>query len=499
MNFSLPWPTGTPFWLRWSWHQWLAGLLLILLGCLNLIWPLPTLMLSVALILLVLFLIRPYLVLLTIIFLIGFECIGIEYTFLPRIDALGTTPFYLMSVLGLLCWGMARAAGLTEPYQSTSLDLPLFIFWLTGLVALLWTSSWIDGITLVVFHTMSYCLYLLISALNTTPPKVERLFWLLFGLGNLTILTTFATFFFGYKELIHLTDNITLSITIFKFDGTRGSLSGTMRVAKAISGIFNVSIFCGLGLLYTRTSTRARLLIFLSVLVMVFLHTLTLSRAETMGLIVGWLAFVHLNEEWRYARVRQYLYMLVTALGIVLVLIAMLGIFYHLEEFMARSAGQEYTVGGYRFSAAQARVDHMLYALRTIWETGGLGAGAAGIMRGMDPTVSTQSPSLYFSFLTEHGYGLLSLILMGWIIANLIIELRWALHNCPDPRLKIFIISICAALVVYATAGTLDHIYYNYEMWLLLGFAVAAVKAVRYLLKSSPPITEVCLKPPPVT
>jgi hypothetical protein len=77
---------------------------------------------------------------------------------------------------------------------------------------------------------------------------------------------------------------------------------------------------------------------------------------------------------------------------------------------------------------------------------------------------------------------------MWWIMLNTFMEVRWALRNCPDPRFKIFVVGTCSGLVSYATARTGDNFFYMYEMWLLLGFAVAAVKGVRYLLK--PAITD---------
>jgi len=107
-------------------------------------------------------------------------------------------------------------------------------------------------------------------------------------------------------------------------------------------------------------------------------------------------------------------------------------------------------------------------------------------MKAMDPRApSIDPPSLYFSFLTDHGYGILSLMLMGWIMINPIMELRWALLNCPDPRYKIFIVGVCSCLMMFGSPLG-DNLINGFPIWVLLGFAVAAVKGVRYLVKSEP-------------
>jgi hypothetical protein len=486
MEASLFRLNGIRFGSNRSWNKWLGGLALISLGGLILIWPLPSLICLAALIMLAGFLIRPYAALIATILLIGFECFTLHYLSAEYSHGYGLV--YFIGPLGLLCWGLARLAGVTPPYKSTKLDLPLAVCCITGAISLSWSRYWLDGLHIVIFTILSYSIYLLISALNSKPRDLERLFWLYFGLGNLTVILTVATFFFGYSKLYFLFDHFYFSINILQFKGTRHTLTGVMGVAKAISGILNVSIFCGLTLLCTRVRRSSKGLIFISLLAMLFIHTLTLSRLETMGLFFGWLTFAYLNPQWRNARIPRHLLVAASFLVVILGLLVMLSSFYNVSELLARLAGQEDAIpsAGYRFSAIQGRSEHSAFALGRIWETGGLGAGAGGIMRGFDPTLMLQSPTLHLSFLTDHGYGLLSLMLMGWIMLNLVAELRWALRNCPDPRYRLFIVGVCSFLMVYGTAGIADHIFYIAEMWILLGFAAAAVKGARYL-QASPP------------
>jgi len=485
MEFFLCRKSGTHSWFNWTWNQWLGGIFLVFLGCLNLIWPFPTLILIASLLVLVLFLISPYIALVIATLLIIVESFSLAY--LSAEYGVGYGLSHYAALIGVLCWGVARLAGVTPPYQSTTLDLPLAVLYVTCVIGLLWTPYLQDGFNIVFSFTMSASFYVLISALNSTPKHLENLFWLWFVLGIITVITVFASFFFGFYKLYRLSDYFFFVVNFTQFKGNRESLRAAVGGPKAIACILNMAIFCGLSLLCTRVRRSSEVLIYLGLLVILFFHILTLSRYETMGLLLGWFTFASLNPQWRNQRMRKHVLMVASYVIVFLALLFMLNSFYSSKELFARLIGQEQTAGTtYRFSGTQSRWDHIVYALYGIWETGGLGGGTGGIMRGMDPSAWIDSPSFYFSFLTDHGYGILSLLLMGWIMINLIIELRWALRNCPDPRFKIFIIGVCSALMMFGTPFG-DQFFYIYEMWVLLGFAVVAVKGVRFLLESSPP------------
>ncbi len=467
-------------------NQWLGVLALIGLSCLNLIWPLATMILLIALVMLLCFILRPYVALLITIFLMAFQSFSLTYVY-PKFNP-GASLFLFMAFLGLLCWCVARLAKVTPPYQFTTIDTPLIVFYFTGIFALLWTPYLFDGLKILLTTTLCYSLYLLISALNNTFRDLKRLYWLFFGLGNLVVITTIASFFFeriGASAIHNLTDSIAVSTFVKQFTGSRETVWGTIGGPKAIATLMDFCIFCGLTLFCTRERRSSKILVFLSIFAMLFIHFLTISRIETAGLLLGWLTFVYLNPQWRHKRIRAHFMMLCTVFAVLLALIVMLSSFYTTKYLFARSLVQEQSVG-YRFSGSQNRWDHYAHSLLGLWETGGLGAGAGGIMKGMDPSTDwMDSASLYMSVLTDHGYGILSFMLMLWIMVNIIIELRWALNNCPDPQHKIFIIGVCSSFVMFGTPLS-DMFYYVYIMWVILGFTVVAVKSVRCLNKSHP-------------
>ena len=244
------------------------------------------------------------------------------------------------------------------------------------------------------------------------------------------------------------------------------------------------TIFIGLGLMCTRTSPWSRVFIYLGIMSMLFIHTLTQSRVDTTGLFFGWLTFVYLNPQWRPKMLRQHLYMVVSVLIIFITLFVILSALYDNAELIARATGSESTIRGYPFGALQGRLDLARYALGELWATGGFGRGSHGIMPGFSPTYKVQAPSLYFGVLTDHGYGILSLILFGWIIINLVLELRRAL-NISEGRYRIFLVSVCSALVVQGVAAIADHQYHIYDEWLVLGTAVATINGAHWLNTSS--------------
>jgi hypothetical protein len=483
MEASLAGPRGTNFPTELTWKRWLSGAGLVLLGCLNFIWPLPSLVVLASLLVLLLFLIRPYVPLALAIFMLGFLAFSIGYFSAGYSYSYGIG--YYMAVLGLLCWCPARLAGLTPPYQATTLDLPLLIVVVTCIISVLWTPFPNDGRYIAISMTMSYGAYLLICALNNTPWDLERLFWLWFALGILIVITTVATFFFKYEKIIPISDYVSFSINLTQFNGTRETLRGFVGAPKATASLLNVAILCGLTLLCTSVRRLVKVLIFFSLLSMLFIQILTISRLEMAGLFLGWLTFVHLHPGWQNVRVRQHVFMAVSVFVVLLAVLAMLSMFYGGGgEFLARIMGQEQTAGtGYKFSGTQNRREHIEHALSATWDTGGIGAGAAGIMRQMDPSAWIVAPSLYFSYLTDHGYGILSLILMGWIMINVILELYRAVKNCPDPRFKLFIIGVCSILVMFGSPLG-DYLCFIFYHWAILAFVAVAAKAVRHLVKS---------------
>jgi len=485
MEASLSRQGGPHFLSNWTWSNWLGVSFLILLGCLIPIWPLPLLILSAILLFLLGSLVRPSVAIVIAILLLGFECIGLGYLAIDQSYVFGLN--YYIGLVGFLCWCVARLAGVTPPYQSTTLDLPLAIFVVSCIISLLWSNYPQDGLTIIISLVMSYCMYLLISALICTPRDLQRFFWLWFALGNIIVIGHIATSFCSdYLNHFNIYGNFSLVISLTQFKGTRETLKGFVGTAKATAALLNVAILCGLPLICTRVRPLSKVLIYLSLLGMLFIQFLSVSRLEMIGLFLGWLAFAHLNPQWRNARTRHHLLMMVSVVVVFLAVLTVLSTFYFgSTELFARLFAQEQTAGtGYRFSGAQSRRDYVIHALTGLWETGGLGGGVGGIMRGMSPDSWIDPPSLYFSFLVNHGYGILSFILMGWIMLNVIMELRWALLNCPDPRHKLFIIGVCSILLMFGSPLA-DNFCFGFYTWVMLGFAVAAAKGVRYLVQYS--------------
>jgi hypothetical protein len=465
-----------------NWHQLTGVLVLISLSVLNLVWPLASLILLVSLVTLLCFLIRPYVALLLAALLLAFQSFNVHFILTYKFE-IGISFCYIFAILGLLCWFISRLAKLSPPYQSTILDVPLLFFFVTHIISLLWTPYFRDGFRLIVTTGLCYVIYFLICALNNTPRDLKRLFWLFFAAGLLVVLTTFASFFIeiGGRSAIHrFTDSIYFSTFIYKFTGSRESLGGTIGNAKPIATMIDFALFCGLSLFCTQERRSSKVLIFLGLFVLLFVHFLTISRIETINIFLGWLTFVYLNPQWRNKRIKVHALMIATVSAVLLSLTLMLSMFYTTKYLFARFTAQEQTVG-YRFSGTQNRYDLYMDALTEFWKTGGIGAGAGGIMRARVPNSEylPDSASLYMGFLTDHGYGILSVILMLWIMLNIIIGLKRALENCPDVEYKIFIIGVLSAFVVFGNP-ICDVFYYIFIEWILLAFSAVIIKSIKY-------------------
>jgi hypothetical protein len=471
-----------PFLHRQNWDHWLGTLIIIILCGLSLIWPWQSLIILFFGVTLLFFLIRPYAVLTLSIFLIAFECISLNFILWPTFEV--GIPLHLsISAFGLLCWSYSRLAKVSPPFQSTTLDLPLFFLVVTIFPALLWTPYFGDGVRILIATAFCYALYLLIVALNNTFDDLKRLFWLCFALGILVVLTTISTFFFkitGEAAFHRFTDSFFITTFVKQFTGTRESLSGTMVGPKAVVTAIDLGIFCALTLFCTEERRTPRILLFLGLFILIFFHFLTISRLDTIGLFLGWLTFAYLNPQWRHKRIKAHLMMLSTVTAAILALLLFLNSFYTTKYFFARFGVQEQTVG-YRFAGSQTRYDLYMDALMGLWNSGLMGRGAGGIMKDRIPTLQwlPDSASLYMSFLTDHGYGIFSFILMLWIALNIILGFKRALKNCQDQKHKIFIIGVISLFVLDGSPLS-DMIFAIYIMWILLGLTAVSFKSVQY-------------------
>ena len=392
----------------------------------------------------------------------------------------------LFFLLALIFWGVGRLTRLDPPSPySNTLDLPLTIFGLSGWVSLLWSPFFYDGLTQQMVCLQGLICYFAMTRLIKTPGQVEFLckFWFCAGIFLLAIFV--MSLFIGFEPSSSywqlLDGRISIrAIKIPKYDGTRETITGLVSKFKHLSTLLSIAIPLTVVLLCTQKRLLTRRLLQVSILLMLILQILTFSRVDLAGLLVGWLTFVYLMPTWRPYFLRYQLYMM----GFFIVAFAMafllLANFYEtgFTEFqIAYLGGAKYkTKGGtttevFGAGSADVRLDRTLLALEAVWETGGLGAGSGGILpRTGRPDPGTAVLEVFF----QHGFGLLSYILIVWVVVNMVMEMRRSLHRCQDERYQIFLRGFCWVLAAFAFMSFLDITLY----WLVLALGMAAAQAV---------------------
>ncbi|MDY0038733.1 MAG: hypothetical protein RBS57_00360, partial [Desulforhabdus sp.] len=336
--------------IQWSWLRVIGAISFFPLGLGIVVWPTATLIYVLVFLLLLLTFIQPYVALILTFLCIGFQGSGFQYYFQGWS---WVVPGYTVPVLfGLTAWSAARIAGIIEPHRSTTLDLPLLVLWVTGLLALTWSRYWFDGVHVLVMHTTSYALFLLISLNCRAPVQAISLYWVWWGLGLVMVGIIITSFFTGYAYSQYLTENLKFFSVLNQADGSRNSFHGTMSVTKGVTFVMNHAIFCALAIIGTRKNRWAITIAWSSIVAFLFVHLLTQSRLELVGLCLGWAVFVYLMPQWWESKLQKSTYAFITLAAGLMLTLAVLHTFFNLTEFVARFTGREATLPGTPFSAA---------------------------------------------------------------------------------------------------------------------------------------------------
>lgn len=398
-----------------------------------------------------------------------------------------STWFFL---LALISWAVGRLTRLYPPLvHSNTVDLPLLIIGLSGWVTLLWTPYLSDGITQQINCLQGLIIYFAITRLIKTPKQVESTckVWLFLGLCMVAIfvMTIFVNIkpFPPYWEILE--GRVFLrSLKIVQYQGFRDTIAGISVGSKHLSSLITIAIPLTVALLYNQKRVLVRRLIQVSIVLMLTLQILTLSRVDLVSLAGGWLAFVYLTPAWRPKFFRYQLFMMGFFIIAFVMSILLLAFFYPkgFNEFrVSYLLGEKYdTRGGITAEAigpgsVDIRLHRVLMALEAVWKTGGLGAGSGGILAGLEPTHKIDIGTMMLGIFFEHGYGLLSYIFFVWLAVNVAIEMRRSLGKCRDERYLVYLRSFCWILVSFGIIAFLD---FSYLYWPVLGLSMAAAQAV---------------------
>jgi hypothetical protein len=443
-------------------------------------------------------LIRPQILLYFGLFLVIIDILQQIYYLTIYEDFITISSSTLVFVLSLSFWGLGRLTKLYPPLpHSNTLDLPVLVLGLSGWISLLWSPFFFDGINQQVVCLQGLISYFTITRLIQTPRQVEAIFKLWFWAGLFLVAMFIVSLFCNiepFDSYWRLFDgNMSIrSLSIPQYEGTRETLTGLANRPKHLSAMLSIAIPFTVVRLFVEKRRLAQRVIQIVLLALLTLQLLTHSRVDLAGLLVGWLTFVYLMPALRRNFLRYQLYMM-GFVSLAFVLTALFLANFYPSTFidfqvaylgMTKSAQSKAGTSTELIGpgSADVRLDRILLAVEKIGETGGLGAGAGGLLR---PTGRPDPGTAVLEIFFQHGYGLLSYILVAWVIINMVGEMRQSLRYCQDERYKIFLRGLCWVLAAFAFMSFLDLTLY----WIVLGLAMAAAQAVYQEAKGSDYLT----------
>lgn len=397
-------------------------------------------------------------------------------------------------LLACLYWGGGRLAGLyPAPSYVNTLDLPVIVVLLSGLISVVWTPYPFDGINLQIKGFLSLVMYFAIVRFIQTTGQVESIvkFWVFAGI--FIVVTFMLTFFISFTINVSwfweiFGGRLTLrEITIAQYEGTIATTGGFSGGSKLISPSLTIAIPLTVAFLCNQKRVLMRRFLQVAILLMLTLQILTMSRTDLAGLGLGWLVFVGIMPNWRPHFIRYQLFMAAFVALAMTICISLLLTFYphNFGEFNQRYLlGEKYqTRGGISSESlgtgsVEVRYSRILWTIEQIWNTGGLGAGSGGILRQEDPTHKRDVGTAFMSIFWEHGFGLLSYIVFAWASANIWFEMRKSLKRCTNERHLNYLRGFCWVLFAFGIMSMLDYHYVFPRFWQVLGFGMAAAQAV---------------------
>lgn len=477
----------------------LSGIALVALGIGILVWPVWSGVIILLAALLIVGLINPRVILYLGIIFTVFEKFSFEYfismTLRRQRISLMLALSFIILVFAFLVWLAAKMADNLprEKCRQSSLVLPMFTIYASALVAILWSPYPFDAMRTTIFSTECMLCFFLMTRLFQTVEDVHTIFKFFIGLGLSLVVMVIATFFTKmgattypayecFGGYIHF-----MGPTFPRYEGLRETLMGFTNGPKRIIMILNFAIPFAVAFLAIGQKRGVRIFLIASIIIMLSVEILSLSRADTMGLFMGWLLFVYLHPQWKQ---RFFLYqfkMAAIVAASLLLCVTLLYNFYSLDELSERfylgsksgsgttakrTTGQKSAKGW----GGDIRAARWKSLMEHAWETCGIGAGNSGTLRSLESTGAMDSGSVVTSFYFEHGYGLLSFLLMFWVSINALVELRNALQRWWGTHYYICLSAICWIVVCYGFSSLLDHNIYDVKYWQLLAIIAVSTR-----------------------
>lgn len=340
-------------------------------------------------------------------------------------------------------------------YEKTIMSLLLFLFgW--AVISFFWTYD--------VYHGMNVLSTFLVSVfvVQTTLLLIEdkdalyKILNILVIIGvALGILLLASRWYTGGKQ-IEIIKDVSLSISLLT-DKKRPGGFAPPDIAASVMSIF---VFVSIALMY-RANLIKRVAMGLVILFLIYCNLLTASKAGAGSLFIGLALLVFIMPFFRNFVIR-----LSIALLSLISLIALIGggvLLKRLQLLLEKSAERGFL---------SDRMGWWTIGFDKLWDTYGIGLGAGGFLKFIDPVPGTHN--FYFSVLFDLGVVGFSIFIL--IIIVLINYIRRILKVCKDKEMIFFVYCFIASLVTFGIQALVEGDFQQIFFWLLLALMLTVLK-----------------------
>ena len=428
-------------------------ILILLVGCIGLIFPILSPFILVGSLLLVCIYIKPIFGLylcLTLGFIVTLEMVyGSLTTIVTNHYSLSFIPIILSFGIGIIHHLTAARKGENRDFRIYFFPAVLIIW---AMISMLWSLDPYHGLHTILYISVGIAFFILLNNLILNKIDLKKmlryLVFLSLFLASATLLSKFMVLGFSTE----ITPKFSLAATLFVVAESMrpgGFAHPSLACATLVFLIFMIIA------IYPQVKSRGKILLFLLGIFLLFNVLLTASKAGIASFIVG-IFFLILGNPILRKRAISW-----SSLTITVILSLLIFNFVFLkEERLIGSAG----------SAAVAEAS--LTTRLEYWKTGfemlanrWIGAGAGGFLKVVAPV--REAHSTYFSILFDLGIAGFTIFILFIIEAAL--RLRKAIKECRDESITWTLYCVSASFIALLIHSLVNDFHYFSYFWLVMG------------------------------
>jgi O-antigen ligase len=448
----------------------LLSIPIILTSVLSTIYPIQAVILSVSLVILLFFILRPELLYYLLVFLLHITSIFFIYQERMHLSLILLSELY--ALLALLLWFFSRTTNIAKPYPGTSCDMLLMLLVCLSLLSFLWSEDPKNGIYQFLRLFLCLVIFVLTIAIINNHRILNIVIWLVIAMGVFNSIFCFLSIYSYPDYTSLLIDYKYYSFwLIFNDPGAVGRRGHAFAHPLTTAYWLNISMILSLGKLITIKGNK-KIIMGILIFFMLTAHLTTLSKAPLVALIGGIIFLFYFIRP-----IRKAFFSALTILLIVLITSFALANITELKNVMRYTTHQ--VTGHDESSSTTARLNWWKQSIEKCVENYGFGVGIGGLQMHLKP-YTVHPHNAYLSVFGEIGFIGLGLFVLIYFFAFK--SYIAALRQCKNEYYRRILLSYISGFIIQILYIITDCSYTTNLLWWYFAFGFAIAK----LAKESP-------------